>query len=355
MWHDPLVLAGGMLAAFPDLVGVIQNEMADEASVRVLDRDPAWGAYLLAREEDAWMLPPRGSISITERPNPATESLGTLSTAELLLAINEQDAAVPAAVEHCLPALATLVDEAAARMRRGGRLVYLGAGTSGRLAMLDAVECVPTFGIEPGRVVALVAGGVPALTRSVEGAEDDSAAGVEAVASLAVTGQDTVVGVSAGGEAAYVLGGLQQACSVGAASALITCNPTASTIGRWDFVIVAPVGPEVIAGSTRLKAGTAQKLILNMLSTAVMVRLGRTAGNRMVGVRPVNAKLRQRAERLTAELSGATSGQARAALESCGWDVAAAVLTLRIGNPTEARSRLAMADGDLARALQDAD
>jgi N-acetylmuramic acid 6-phosphate etherase len=164
-----------------------------------------------------------------------------------------------------------------------------------------------------------------------------------------------VVGVSASGGAAYVLAGLHRARGRGAATALVTCTSEASTLGRWDFDIVAQVGPEVIAGSTRLKAGTAQKLILNMLSTAVMVRWGRTAGNRMVGLRPVNAKLRGRAERLVAELSAATPEQARSALEATGWNVAAAVLALRLGDPIEAGTRLEAASGDLSSALQESD
>jgi N-acetylmuramic acid 6-phosphate etherase len=348
----PLVLAGGMAAAFPDLAGTLETELAGAAGVTALAVDPAWGAYLLAREDNSWVIPEAAAEATTERPNSATANLRTIPTVELLRRMNAEDALVAPAVAACIPTLARLVDETVRRMRRGGRLIYAGAGTSGRLAMLDAVECVPTFGIDADRVVALIAGGEAALTSAVEGAEDDADAGEAAIDRLRVSSRDTIVGISASGGARYVLAALARARQRDGATALVTCNPAAATLADWDLAIVAEVGPEVITGSTRLKAGTAQKLILNMLSTAIMVGLGRTAGNRMIGVRPTNAKLRERALRLTADLSGEDSERVRAALDACGWDVTAAVLTLRTGDPARARAILAKADGDLARALQ---
>ena len=261
----------------------------------------------------------------SEQRNPASERIDAVSTREMLQIINREDAAVAAAVEAVIPRIADAVDAIAERFAAGGRLFYVGAGTSGRLAVLDAAELPPTYGLEPGRVIALIAGGSDALVRSVEGAEDDELGAIKELTRFGLTSADCVVGIAASGRTPYVAGALRFARGKGAWTAAVTTNPDALLAQFADIVIVPVVGPEVITGSTRMKSGTAQKLVLNMISTALMVRMGCVLGNRMVNVQLTNEKLRDRAERIVAEVAGVDRGVASQSLKEAG-DVRIAVL-----------------------------
>src|SRR5262249_29256912 len=263
------------------------------------------------------------------------------STREILRIINREDARVPAAVGRELPRIARAVEAIVQALGRGGRLIYVGAGTSGRLAMLDAAECPPTFGVSPRVVQAVVAGGRQALVRAVEGTEDRAAQGARDIAARRVTPKDVVVGLAASGSTPYVLGALAYARKRGATTIGVTSNrPSAFT--RVAHIVIAPVvGPEVLAGSTRMKAGTAQKLVLNMLSTAAMVRAGRVYDNWMVRMALTNRKLRERGLRILAEATGATLGEAARTLARAGHDLRAALLMLETGTSAKkARRRL---------------
>lgn len=263
----------------------------------------------------------------SEQRNPQSERIDAVSTREMLEIINHEDAGVAAAVEAEIPRIAEAVEAIAERLEKGGRLFYVGAGTSGRLAVLDAVELPPTYGIATDRVIALIAGGAEALVRSVEGAEDDESRAAEELTSFGLSPSDCVLGVAASGRTPYVVGALGFAQGVGAWTAALTTNPEAS-MGRFADVLIAPlVGPEVITGSTRMKSGTAQKLVLNMISTAVMVRAGYVLGNRMVNVQLTNEKLRDRAERIVAEIAGVDRRAAAEGLTKAG-DVRVAVLMI---------------------------
>jgi N-acetylmuramic acid 6-phosphate etherase len=262
-------------------------------------------------------------LPVTEALHPAGAALGRLPTSQLVRRLHQGDREAVAAIGRALPALSALAGAAAERLAAGGRLVYAGAGTSGRLAALDAAECPPTFGVPPSRVVALVAGGARALRRAVEGAEDDRAAGARAVARIRAGGRDLVVGVSASGTTPFVLAALAEARRRGAATALVTSNPAARA--RVDHRVVLATGPERIAGSTRMKAGTAAKMALGLLSSAAFVRLGAVRGGRMVALRPASAKLRERAVRNVAALAGVGAAAARRLLSAAGWDVRRAI------------------------------
>jgi N-acetylmuramic acid 6-phosphate etherase len=264
----------------------------------------------------------------TEAAHPDAHDLEGRPTAELLALMNREDARVTSAVAAAAPSIARAIDAIAERLRDGGRLLYFGAGTSGRLGVLDAAECPPTFGTPPGMVVGVIAGGAAALTRAQEGAEDDQAAGAARVAELAVGARDAVVGISASGRTPFVLGALAAARAAGAFTVALACNPGSDLAAAAELAIEAVVGPEVVAGSTRLKAGTATKLVLNQLSTGVMVRLGRVEGHRMVDLRPTNAKLLERATRMVVELAGVDRARALAAL-AAGRSVREAVAALR--------------------------
>jgi N-acetylmuramic acid 6-phosphate etherase len=287
----------------------------------------------------------------SEQQNPRSERIDAVSTREMLEIINREDAGVAAAVEAEIPHIAQAVDAIASRFEKGGRLFYVGAGTSGRLAVLDAAELPPTYGVAPDRVIALIAGGAEALVHSVEGAEDDESRAAEELASLDLSANDCVVGVAASGRTPYVVGALGFAQGVGAWTAALTTNPEAS-LGRFADVLIAPVvGPEVITGSTRMKSGTAQKLVLNMISTGVMVRAGYVLGNRMVNVQPTNEKLRDRAERIVAEIAGVDRAAASNALAKAG-DVRVAVLMIVAKlEPEDAKALLHSNQGVLRRAL----
>ena len=260
----------------------------------------------------------------TEARHPRAARLSSLSTRAVLELMNDEDATIPAAVRTALPAIERAVDAIVHSLQSGGRVRYVGAGTSGRLGVLDASEWPPTFGVEPDLARGIIAGGERALRESVEGAEDDPAAGERDIRAAARAG-DVVVGISASGRAAYVRGALAAARDLGAHTIAITCDPSSPLASDAGTAIAIDVGPEVLAGSSRLKAGTATKLALNMLSTTAMIRLGRTRDDLMADFRAVNAKLRDRAVAIVAAEARVTEEQARARLERAGWDVRKAI------------------------------
>jgi N-acetylmuramic acid 6-phosphate etherase len=291
----------------------------------------------------------------TEQRNPRSRGLDLKSTREILRTINREDAGVPAAVAREIPAIARAVDAIVAGLRRGGRLFYIGAGTSGRLGVLDASECPPTFDVPPGLVQGIIAGGAGALVRAVEGAEDSPALGKRDLAAKKITSRDVVAGLTASGSTPYVLGALHYANAKGAVTVGVTCNRRAP-IARVAKILIAPeVGPEVIAGSTRMKAGTAQKLVLNMLSSAVMVRLGHVYDNWMINVAQTNSKLRRRAERVLEEATSANVSAVRRAMRHAGHDLRVALVMLKRNvDAHEAKKRLRNAGGNLRAALGEA-
>lgn len=267
----------------------------------------------------------------TEGRRAGRRDLDLMSSLELLTVLNDEDQTVAPAVRRALPQLARSVDAIAARMVAGGRLAYVGAGTAGRLGALDAAEIVPTFGLSPDRVVAIIAGGPTAATTAVENVEDDAAAGAAAVAEIGRA--DAVVGIAASGRTPFTLSAVRAAHDAGAFTTAVVCNLGSPLAAAADVAVEVIVGPEVVAGSTRLKAGTAQKLVLNSMSTAVMVALGKTYGDLMVDVRPTNAKLRARALRIVAEVTGCGDAAAATALHAAGGDVRAAIVHVATGGP----------------------
>lgn len=289
------------------------------------------------------------STLTTEAVDEGRRDLDTLSTADLVELMNKQDESVPTAIAAVLPTIAAAIDDIADRMHKGGRLIYIGAGTPGRLGIVDASECPPTFNVDASLVVGLIAGGDSAIRTAVENAEDDPQGGANALAEIAVAPADVVVGVSASGRTPYVAGALEYAAGVGALTVAIACNSN-STIGRIaDHPIEVVVGPELIAGSTRLKAGTAQKLVLNMISTISMVRLGKTYGNIMVDLRATNEKLRARAERTVMLVTDCTPADAAAALVQSDGSVKIALLMM-LGNLSVADARASLAAAPSLRA-----
>lgn len=293
------------------------------------------------------------SIGLTERANPQTAAIDTQSSLGIVTLINDQDATVAPAVRRELEHIAQAVDVIVARLQRGGRLFYLGAGTSGRLGILDASEMPPTYGVSPNLVQGYIAGGDVALRQSIEGAEDDAAAGAHIVRDAGVTEADVVVGIAASGTTPWVLGAVAEARQRGAATVALTCAPDSPLARSVDIAIAPVVGPEVIAGSSRMKAGTAQKMVLNMLSTATMIRLGKVYGNLMVDLRPTNAKLRRRAVHILQEVACVDAETARCALDATGYEVKPALVMLLAGvDADQARHRLAMAGGFVRLAIQ---
>lgn len=260
----------------------------------------------------------------TELRNPRTMHIDRMDTLEMLRCIHEEDRRAVEAVGAVLPQIAPVIDRIAAGMKQGGRLIYTGCGTSGRLGVLDASECPPTYGVEPGLVIGVIAGGDHALRNAIEGAEDSRPAGRAALEPLELQPQDVVVGLSAAGGAAFVLGCVEYARERGCATVAVTCNPDTPLQAACDYAIVPLTGPEAVTGSTRMKAGTAQKLILNMLSTCAMIRTGRVKENLMINVRPTNVKLHARAIRILRQLHGCTEEQAEQALAQAQNDVARA-------------------------------
>lgn len=289
----------------------------------------------------------------TERANPASAELDRLSLEDAFDVVNREDAGVAAAVARARPAVVAAVALVAERLAAGGRLIYVGAGTSGRLGALDAVECPPTFGIEPGTVQAILAGGDAALVRSVEGAEDARDAGAAEVGAREVGAADVVFGIAAGGTTPFVHGALDAARARGAATIFLACVSAAEAPDAADVSIRVVTGPEVLAGSTRMKAGTATKLVLNTVTTLAMTRLGKVHGNLMVDVATGgNAKLRARGTRLVAELCAVDAARAEELLRAADGRVKLAVVMGRLGlAPKAARARLAACGDDLRRAL----
>ena len=288
--------------------------------------------------------------SPTEQRNPRTLAIDAVGTSEILQMLNNEDARVAGAVSAVIPELTKAVDAAVEAVRGGGRVHYFGAGTSGRLAVLDAAELLPTFHVPDGLVVAHHAGGMEALLRAVENVEDSEDGG--ALDAAAVTGQDLVVGLAASGSTPYVAGALKAARAAGATTVLVTSNPDAPLAPLADVVIAADTGPEVIAGSTRLKAGTAQKMILNAFSTTLMIKLGRTWSNLMVDLVATNNKLRGRMLRILAEATGADEAACESALAAADGELKPALVHLLTGTPVaEARAALEAAHGRVATAL----
>ncbi len=289
---------------------------------------------------------------VSEGRNPRTADIDLMSSLEIVGAMNAEDRAVPEAVGRTLPEIARAVDAIVAAFGGGGRLVYIGAGTSGRLGVLDASECPPTFGVPPTMVVGLIAGGLAALVNASEGAEDRAEAGAADLVDIGLTAHDVVVGIAVSGRTPYVIGALEHAKAQGAVTVALTCNPD-SPIARVADISIAPVvGPEVITGSTRLKSGTAQKLVLNMLSTASMVRIGKTYGNLMVDMIASNQKLMARAVRIVMQATNCSVEVAEAAMARAGNDTKIAILTVLTGKSVDAaRADLTGADGALRRAL----
>ena len=261
----------------------------------------------------------------TEGRNPRSMHIDTMSTEDMMRCINEEDKLVPLAVEKEVPNIAKAVDAITAAFEKGGRLIYTGCGTSGRLGVLDASECPPTFGVSNDCVVGIIAGGKEALVTSSEGAEDMEVAGVSDVMAAGMTKKDALVGISAAGNAKYVAGALQAAKDMGAAAIGLTCNRECLMAQIVDILIVTDTGAEVLTGSTRLKAGTAHKLVLNMLSTFTMVKLGLVYDNYMINVKPVNVKLRQRCIRIISAITGVSSEMAEIALDNANGDIRTAI------------------------------
>jgi N-acetylmuramic acid 6-phosphate etherase len=288
----------------------------------------------------------------TEQRNPASRNLDRLSATAILRLMNREDRKVAILVGRQIPSIARAVDAIVRGIGRGGRLIYVGAGTSGRLAVLDAAECPPTFGVPPTEVQALIAGGRRAVTGAVEGAEDSAKNGARDLRATKLTSKDVVVGIAASGTTPYVIGAMEYARKRRATTVALTSNRR-SPMARLAKIVIAPeVGPEVLTGSTRLKAGTSQKLVLNMLSTAAMVRLGHVYENLMIDVMLTNDKLRGRAKRILAEASGADLSAAEHAMRQSGHNLRVALVMLRLGlGAQQARARLASAKGNLRRAL----
>jgi N-acetylmuramic acid 6-phosphate etherase len=290
---------------------------------------------------------------VTEQADPRYARIDTASVAELATLMNEADAEVPAAVRTALPQIVPAIEAVAERVRAGGRLLYVGAGTPGRIGVLDASECPPTFGTPPELVRGVIAGGPEAVFAAQEGVEDDEDAGRAAIAGEEVGPLDSVVGLAASGRTPFVVAAVAAARERGALTVGLSCNTGTPLSGAAEHGIEVPVGPEVVAGSTRLKAGTAQKLVLNMFSTIVMVRLGKTYGNLMVDLHASNAKLRERAVRTVMTITGVPRDRAAAALEDSGMRVKVAILRIGTGlDEEQAAARLAAVDGRLRAAME---
>lgn len=290
---------------------------------------------------------------VTETINEATKNIDKLSSLEIVTLINQEDKKVAAAVEKELPKVAEAVDAIAVRFRAGGRIIYCGAGTSGRMGTLDAVELTPTYSISPERVFGLLAGGEEAMYRAVEGAEDSRELAVEDLKKVNLTKGDCVIGIAASGRTPYTLAALEYANEVGALSVSITCNKDSQMAKTAQISIAPVVGPEVVSGSTRMKAGTAQKLVANMLSTGVMVRLGKVYQNYMVQVQPTNEKLVMRACRMISEITGCSVEQARETLDATGMKVPEAIVMQKSGcSAAQAQEALVRTDGNVRNALE---
>ncbi len=289
----------------------------------------------------------------TEARNPLTQDIDNLSALEVVKLINSEDEKVALAVGEVAEPIAQAIEVIADRLSKGGRLIYVGAGTSGRLGVLDAVECPPTFNTDPDLVIGLIAGGPEGLLRAVEGAEDSSLAGQQDLQEAGLMSSDVVVGVAASGRTPYVIGALDYARERGAYAIGFSCNREAELIRHADLSIIPLVGPEVLSGSTRLKAGTATKMVLNMLTTGAMVRMGKTYSNLMVDLRATNVKLTERATRIVETLTGLSSLRAGELLESCNGEVKTAIVSQQLNlSPELARKHLDAVEGHLRQVLE---
>ena len=290
------------------------------------------------------------SSMITETRNPASVEIDQLSTLEMLRVINQEDQQVALAVGQLLPEIARAVDAIAAAFGKGGRLVYIGAGTSGRLGILDASECPPTYGVSAEQVIGLIAGGHKAILQAVENAEDDAELGARDLKNIQFCANDVLVGIAASGRTPYVLGAMAHASAVGATVCSISCNPGSPLAQAADISMVAVVGPEIVTGSSRMKAGTAQKLILNMLSTGAMIRTGKVYGNLMVDVEATNAKLVERQKRIVMEATDCERAVAERALAQADNHCKTAIVMILAGlTADEARTRLQSSNGFISQ------
>jgi N-acetylmuramic acid 6-phosphate etherase len=288
----------------------------------------------------------------TEASDPRFAAIDRMSVAELATTMNAADATVPGAVQRALPQIIPAIEAASERMSRGGRLVYVGAGTPGRIGVLDASECPPTFSTEPDRVFAIMAGGPSAIVTPIEGAEDDADAGARAIDDARLGPLDVVMGIASSGRTPFVLAAVRRARELGALTVGLSCNVGTPLSAIVEYPIEVTVGPELVTGSTRLKAGTAQKLVLNMFSTIVMVQLGKTYGSHMVDLKATNHKLRERAVRMVSTIAEVESPAALAALQAADFEVKTAVVMLRRGlDVPAARGRLTDENGRLRAAL----
>jgi N-acetylmuramic acid 6-phosphate etherase len=293
------------------------------------------------------------STPLTEQENPRTAQISSLPTEEILRLVNEEDARVAEAIAQVLPEIARAVDGIVARLNDGGRLFYIGTGTSGRLGVLDAAECPPTFGVSPEMVQGIIAGGYDACYRAVEASEDDALAGAADLKARGFTKQDALVGIAASGRTPYTVGAIEHARQLGALTIALTSAPGSLITESAEICIVPVVGPEVIAGSTRMKAGTAQKLVLNMISTAAMIRLGYVTGNRMTNVQTRNVKLRARAERILAAEADLDPKAAAARLDAAAGDLRVALVMCKTGRGVDAaRSALMKSRWVVAEAIK---
>jgi len=291
---------------------------------------------------------------LTEKRNPQTLNIDELSSLEIVKKINEEDHQVPHAINKVLPVIALLVDEIVSAFKQGGRLIYIGAGTSGRLGVLDASECVPTFGTPAEQVIGIIAGGDKALRHALEGAEDNKEKAIEDLKAINLSNKDILVGIAASGRTPYTLSALGYANSLGAVTGCVVNSPQSAMEQEAKYAIVAESGPEVVTGSTRMKAGTAQKLVLNMLTTASMIQIGKVYSNLMVDVQPTNDKLVQRAKNIIAELTGVSPEEAAESLQTYKTPKAAILALLTSTEGDEVHRLLDKHDGHLKKAIGEA-
>ncbi|KRD84608.1 N-acetylmuramic acid 6-phosphate etherase [Bacillus sp. Root147] len=291
---------------------------------------------------------------LTEKRNPQTLNIDELSSLEIVKKINEEDHQVPQAINKVLPVIALLVDEIVSAFKQGGRLIYIGAGTSGRLGVLDASECVPTFGTPAEQVIGIIAGGDKALRHALEGAEDNKKQAIEDLKAINLSNKDILVGIAASGRTPYTLSALAYANSLGAVTGCVVNSPQSPMEQEAKYAIVAESGPEVVTGSTRMKAGTAQKLVLNMLTTASMIQIGKVYSNLMVDVQPTNDKLVQRAKNIIAELTGVSPEEASESLQTYKTPKAAILALLTSTEGNEVHELLDKHDGHLKKAIGEA-
>ncbi len=292
------------------------------------------------------------TLPTTEQRHPLSANLDQLETLEMVRLMNQLDATIPLVIAEVLPQIAHVVEQMVATLAAEGRIFYQGAGTSGRLAVLDAAELLPTFSLPPGKVIALLAGGPDALIHSIEGAEDDETLGKHDLLAHHFGGHDMLIGVAASGRTPYVLGGLRYAQECGARSAVVVCTPDSPMAAAAQIAIAVVTGPEVLTGSTRLRAGTAQKMVLNMLSTCTLVKLGKAYGNLMIDVQPTNRKLRQRAIRIVSAATELPTEVAQQLLDQANWQVKTAVVMGLTGvDAQQASQRLTTSNGHVRQAL----